>query len=54
MISEATTAIENRETARRELNKEQALWFIALLYGFVFEADDFVKATDAVSLAKAR
>ena len=36
------------------LNKEQALWFIALLYGFVFEADDFVKATDAVSLAKAR
>jgi hypothetical protein len=41
-IRQATTAVENRETARRELNKEEALWRIALAFGFVFDLEDFL------------
>ena len=38
----ATTAVENRETARDELCKQIALWRVALAFGFVFDVDDFV------------
>lgn len=41
---QATTAVENRETARGELNKESGLWRVALAFGFVFDVDDFVNA----------
>lgn len=41
---QATTAIENRETARGELAKEMALWRVALSFGFVFDVGDFVAA----------
>lgn len=41
-IRQAVTAIENRETARGEQAKELALWRVALLYGFVFDVDDFI------------
>jgi hypothetical protein len=43
-IRQAVTAVENKETARRELCKEIALWRVALAFGFVFDLDDFVAA----------
>jgi len=43
-IRQAVTAVENKETARRELCKELALWRVALAYGFVFDAADFIDA----------
>ena len=43
-IRQGVTAVENRETARRELNKEAALWRVALAFGFVFDLDDFLAA----------
>ena len=43
-IREATTAVENRETAREQREKQQALWRVALEFGFVFGLDDFLKA----------
>ncbi|MBL9219578.1 MAG: isochorismatase family protein [Opitutaceae bacterium] len=43
-IREATTAVENRETARQELEKAQALWRVALEFGFVFSLEDFLSA----------
>ena len=43
-IREAVTAVENRETARDEREKRQALWRISLEFGFVFGLGDFVAA----------
>jgi hypothetical protein len=43
-IREAVTAVENKETARRELCKELALWRVALAFGFVFNLEDFLDA----------
>jgi hypothetical protein len=43
-VRQAVTAVENRETARRELCKEIALWRVALAFGFVFDVDDIVRA----------
>jgi hypothetical protein len=40
----ATTAVENRDTARDELCKQIALWRVALAFGFVFDVDDFISA----------
>ncbi|MEI7800250.1 MAG: hypothetical protein EBT98_02860 [Opitutaceae bacterium] len=48
-IAEATTAVENRETARAEREKEQALWRVALEFGFVFSLPDFLQALRASS-----
>ncbi len=45
-VREGTTAIENRETARSELAKELGLWYIALLFGFVFDLEDMVSALE--------
>jgi len=47
VIPQATTAIENRETARNELCKRIALWRVALAYGFVIDLDDFLKALES-------
>jgi len=41
---QATTAVENKETARSELAKEVALWRVAVHFGFVFDVDDFIAA----------
>jgi hypothetical protein len=41
-IRQATVAVENRESAPRQLEKEFALWRTALSFGFVFDVDDFV------------
>lgn len=46
-IREAVTAVENRETAREEREKQQALWRVALEFGFVFALEDFLKALPA-------
>lgn len=43
-IAEAVTAVENRETAREEREKQQALWRVAVEFGFVFRLDDFLAA----------
>lgn len=48
-IREATTAVENRETAREEREKQQALWRVALEFGFVFALDDFLRALSKIS-----
>jgi nicotinamidase-related amidase len=46
-IRDAVTAVENRETARDGREKQQALWRVALEFGFVFEADNFIGALAA-------
>lgn len=43
-IRQAVTAIECKETARDELGKQIAMWRVGLLFGFVFELDDFLAA----------
>ncbi len=43
-LREAVTAVENRETARDELEKRQALWRVSLEFGFVFRLIDFLNA----------
>ncbi|MCB0114083.1 MAG: hypothetical protein KDD84_08325 [Caldilineaceae bacterium] len=42
VLRQAVTAVENRESAAAEAHKEEALWRVALAFGFVFEVDDFV------------
>lgn len=46
-IRQATTAVENKESARKEWCKELALWRTALAFGFVFDLDDFTGALKA-------
>lgn len=43
-LRQAVTAVENKETAHRQLNKEAALWRVALAFGFVFDVPDFTTA----------
>jgi hypothetical protein len=50
-LRQAVTAVENKETARRELCKELGLWRVALAFGFVFDVDDFVGALREASSA---
>lgn len=49
-IVEATTAVENHETAPAEREKAQALWRVALEFGFVFSLSDFLKALPSSQL----
>ena len=39
---QAVTAVENKESARAEAHKEEALWRVALAFGFVFDVDNFI------------
>ncbi|PTX94486.1 hypothetical protein [Opitutus sp. ER46] len=48
-IAEATTAVENHETAREEREKRQALWRVAVEFGFVFHLQPFLRALPARS-----
>jgi hypothetical protein len=48
-IRQAVTAIENKETARQEQNKENALWYIALLFGLVFDLEDLLSALHSLT-----
>ena len=43
-IRQAVTAVENKETARKERCKEIALWRVALAFGFVYDLEDFLGA----------
>jgi len=43
-IRQATTAVENRESARQQWAKELALWRVALAWGFVFDVDALISA----------
>lgn len=43
-IAEAVTAVENRETAREEREKQQALWRVSVEFGFVFHLEDLISA----------
>lgn len=47
-IREVVTAIENKETVRGELAKENALWRVSTGYGFVYELDSFIRAIRAI------
>ena len=47
VLRQATTAVENKESARHEWCKELSLWRVALAFGFVFDVDDFVTALEA-------
>lgn len=46
-IAEAVTAVENRETARAQLEKQQALWRVSVEFGFVFGLEEFLSALPA-------
>ena len=52
-IAEAVTAVENRETARDEREKQQALWRVAVEFGFVFALADFLGALRTISTSPA-
>ncbi|MCC6155535.1 MAG: hypothetical protein IT367_17330 [Candidatus Hydrogenedentes bacterium] len=41
-IRQAVVAIESKESAENQFAKELALWRVALLFGFVFDADDLI------------
>ena len=43
-IRQATTAVENRESARQQWAKQLGLWRVALAWGFVFDVDDLTTA----------
>jgi hypothetical protein len=43
-IRDATTAVENKESAPMEWAKEIALWRVALAFGFVFDSPDIIAA----------
>ncbi len=47
-IVEATTAVENRETAREEREKAQALWRVSVEFGLVFELDAILAALRSI------
>lgn len=43
-IRQATTAVENKESAREEFGKHMGLWRVARMFGYTYDLDDFVKA----------
>jgi hypothetical protein len=49
-IRQAVTAVENRESARGELHKEEGLWRTSLSFGFVYDVQDIISALTAITL----
>lgn len=47
-IREAVTAVENKETAREQREKLQALWRVSLQFGFVFDVANFKAAVRSI------
>lgn len=43
-IREGVSAVENRESVQGEQHKEEALWRVSLMFGYVFGAEDFISA----------
>jgi nicotinamidase-related amidase len=52
VIKEATTACENKESARGELHKREALWRVSVAFGFVFDLEDILQALRSQSWGK--
>ncbi|MHB9032563.1 MAG: hypothetical protein ACYC6L_05910 [Anaerolineae bacterium] len=50
-IREAVTAVENKESARAELHKEEGLWRTSIAFGFVYQAHDIVQALSNLQTA---
>jgi hypothetical protein len=50
-VRQAVTAVENRESARGELHKEEGLWRTSLSFGYVYHAQDIVTALSTLSPA---
>ncbi|MBA3710644.1 MAG: hypothetical protein H0W83_17705 [Planctomycetes bacterium] len=48
-LRQAVTAVENKESACGELGKENALWRVALGFGFVFDVDAFIAGLSRAS-----
>ena len=48
-IRQAVTAVENKESARKESNKEHGLWVTAVQNGFVYDLDDFMTMLDKIN-----
>lgn len=46
VFREAVTAVECKESARQELWKQEALWRVALAFGFVFSVTEFLSAVN--------
>ena len=44
VVKEGVTAVENKESARLELHKEESLWRTSYLYGFVYSVEDIKDA----------
>lgn len=42
IIEDATTAVENRESAREETHKRYGLWVVGLAFGYVFSSDSLL------------
>ncbi|NLF18570.1 MAG: hypothetical protein GX595_15155 [Lentisphaerae bacterium] len=53
-VRQAVTAVENRETARRELAKEIGLWRVAVSFGFVFDDQVLIQALNERAASRAR
>jgi len=47
-IRQAVTAVENKESARTEANKEHGLWVTAVQNGFVYDLDDFTNLLKSI------
>lgn len=47
-IREGVTAVENRESVQGEMHKEEAMWRVSLMFGYVFGAGDFIAACDRI------
>lgn len=43
-LRQAVVAVENKETARKEWNKELGLWRVSLAFGMVYDVDELVRA----------
>ena len=43
-IREGVTAVENGESVQGEMHKEEAMWRVSLMFGYVFGAEDFIAA----------
>jgi len=43
-VRQAVTAVESRESARGERNKEEGLWRVCVAFGLVYDADDLIRA----------
>lgn len=53
VLRQAVTAVENKESARTQAHKAEALWRIALGFGFVFEVDDLITQARGLTAANA-